>query len=282
MKNILVTGSNGMLGTDLCSLLRKENYNVIPTVTKIMDITNYDSVLSFINQIIKPDLIIHTAAYTNVDGAESDSKKCFLVNDTGSYNITLICKKFDIPMLYISTDYVFDGKKTEPYTEYDETNPLSIYGKSKCSGEKHVKKLDKYYIVRTSGLYGKHGKNFVHTMLNFAKQRKKLKVVGDQITSPTWTVNLSEAIIKLIKTHQYGIYHITSSGSCSWYDFACEIFRLKNIDIKIEKITVSEYPLPAPRPLYSVLSHKALNYLGIYMLSWREALKNYLSTYQDL
>ena len=194
---ILVTGSNGMLGQDLCPILEDEDFDVIETDIQNLDITdnnNIDEVFTF----YKPDFVIHCAAYTNVDKAEEEKDLAFKINAQGTENIAKACKKFDIPILYISTDYVFDGTKKGKYLPGDKTNPINVYGASKLAGEQAVKQNEKYYITRTSWLYGHHGKNFVETMLSL-KDKEELKVVDDQIGCPTWTVELSNGIVKIIK-----------------------------------------------------------------------------------
>ena len=233
---ILVTGANGMLGQDLCPALEDNGWEVIETDVNTMDITNYDEALKFITKI-KPDFIIHLAAYTAVDKAEEDKETACKINVNGTQNITKVCKKLDVPMLYISTDYVFDGTKKGKYLPEDKPNPINYYGLTKAKGEEFVKKLEKYYIVRTSWLYGHHGKNFVETILSNA-DKTEIKVVDDQIGCPTWTVELANAIVKLIEEKSpWGIYHICGSGHTSWYGFAKEIYELHGDKVNLKPCT---------------------------------------------
>lgn len=268
---ILVTGASGMLGQDLCPVLEDEGHEVIETDSKILDVTNFNIVEKIlISQ--KPDIVIHCAAYTNVDKAEEEKEKALLINKTGTANIAKICAQNDILMIYISTDYVFDGQKKEPYIPSDKTNPLNTYGKTKLEGEKAVQKYcKKYYIIRTSWLYGHHGKNFVETMISLA-QKQELKVVDDQIGCPTWTVELSNGIVELIEENpEYGIYHICSSGKTSWYNFAKEIFAVENLQVNLKPCTTEEFLRPAKRPKYSVMNNEEI------CRNWKVALREYLA-----
>ncbi|MBZ4687976.1 MAG: rfbD [Clostridiales bacterium] len=273
---ILVTGSDGMLGSDLVDVLSQEN-EVIAATLNDFDITDIDKTLSWLKNS-KPDIVIHSAAYTDVDGCESNIDTAYKVNGLGARNIALACNELDAAMVYISTDYVFDGEKGTAYTEFDDTNPLSIYGKSKLAGENYVKSLlNRYYIVRTSWLYGKNGKNFVTTMINLSKKMDELKVVNDQIGSPTYTPDLAKAVSQLIRKPTYGIYNITNSDYCSWFDYAREIFKIANINIKVYPTTTEEFNRPAPRPKYSVLDNYCWKLEGYKPLrSYREALKEYI------
>ena len=270
MKKVLVTGAKGMLGKDLCPILEDSGYEVIETDIDTMDITDIFSVNSSIEKH-KPDVVIHCAAYTNVDGAEADKDTAEKINSAGTENIAKICAKYDAELVYISTDYVFDGKKSEAYLPYDEPNPLNEYGLTKLKGEQAVQKYcEKYYIVRTSWLYGIHGKNFVETMISLAQTKKELNVVDDQIGCPTWTVELANAILKILDAGEYGIYHACGSGSTSWCGFAKKIFELENIDVNIQPCATEEFPRPARRPKYSVMDN------GKLCRKWETALKDYL------
>lgn len=269
MAKILVTGADGMLGQDLCPILEKYNYNVIKTDIKTLDITDFDTAQTVINAH-SPDMIIHCAAYTNVDKAEEDFETAKQINSTGTENLAQICNTKDLPILYISTDYVFDGTKQTPYTPDDEPNPINNYGLTKYYGEQAIQKFcKKYYIIRTSWLYGIHGKNFVETMLSLAA-KPELKVVNDQIGCPTWTVDLSNGIIKLLKNEIYGIFHICSSGETTWYGFAKEIFNQCKLEVNLKPCTTEEFPRPAKRPKYSVMDNA--NICG----DWKNGLQNYL------
>lgn len=271
MEKILVTGSNGMLGQDLVPILEDEGYDVIETTRNTLDITDFKKVEETLKNY-KPDYVIHCAAYTNVDGAEAEQELAAKINASGTENLAKICAKYDITLVYISTDYVFDGKKQEPYLPYDKTNPLNTYGKTKLEGEKAVQKYcKKYYITRTSWLYGHHGKNFVETMISLA-DKPELKVVDDQIGCPTWTVEFSNGIAKLLEEKpEYGIYHICGSGETSWYGFAKEIFKLIGKNVNIKPCKTEEFPRPATRPMHSTLENNGI------CRNWKAALKDYIN-----
>lgn len=269
MAKILVTGADGMLGQDLCPILEKYNYNVIKTDIKTLDITDFDTAQTVINAH-SPDMIIHCAAYTNVDKAEEDFETAKLINASGTENIAKICALKNIPILYISTDYVFDGKKQAPYKPDDNPNPINNYGLTKFYGEKAILKYcSKYFIVRTSWLYGIYGKNFVETMISLAA-KPELKVVNDQTGCPTWTVELSNGIAKLLQNQNYGIYHICGSGKATWYEFAKEIFNLCNLKVNLIPCSSIEFPSPAKRPEYSVMDNSGL------CENWKSSLKKYI------
>lgn len=268
---VLVTGANGMLGQDLCPILEDSGYEVVETDIDVMNITDAMSV-KLVLEKEKPDVVIHCAAYTNVDKAEEDLKTAELINVTGTENVAEVCGKLGITMVYISTDYVFDGKKNEPYEPDDRTNPLNNYGITKFEGEEAVRSLcDKYIVARTSWLYGHHGKNFVETMLNLAKTHKELKVVDDQIGCPTWTVDLSNALVELIENEEFGTFHVCGSGCTSWYGFAKEIFKIANVNVDLKPCTTAEFPRPAKRPEFSVMDNEGI------CRDWRFALRDYLS-----
>lgn len=268
---ILITGANGMLGQDLCPILEDEGYEVVETDLNNLDITNLDMVKKVLISE-KPDVVVHCAAYTNVDKAEEDKETAFLINGKGTENVAKTCGETDILMIYISTDYVFDGEKKDAYLPSDRTNPQSVYGASKLEGEKAVQKhCKKYYITRTSWLYGHHGKNFVETMISFA-DKPELKVVDDQIGCPTWTVELANGIVKLLEEEaESGIYHICGSGKTSWYNFAKEIFELEGLKVNLKPCTTEEFPRPAKRPKNSVMENEGI------CRNWKAALKDYLS-----
>lgn len=265
---ILVTGANGMLGQDLCPILEDVGAFVIETDVDTLDITKGDAVEQALTDI-HPDMAIHCAAYTNVDKAEEDFETAKLINVTGTENVAKACGKLEIPIVYISTDYVFDGTKTEPYTPDDKTNPINNYGLTKLQGEEAVKKYcEKYYIARTSWLYGHYGKNFVETMISLA-QKDEIKVVDDQIGCPTWTVELANGILKLL-SKPYGTYHVCGSGSTSWYGFAQEIFKQAGLNVNLKPCKTEEFPRPAKRPKYSVMDNEKL------CRNWQTALHDYL------
>lgn len=274
---ILITGASGMLGHDLQRTLK--NHELILCNSKNLDITNKNLVSETINEM-KPDILINSAAYTNVDDCETNYEEAYKVNALGPKNLANVCKDLKIPLVHISTDYVFDGKKTEPLKENDNLGPQTAYGKTKLEGEQFIQKiLDEYFIIRTAWLYGCDGDNFVKTMLNLSKSLNEITVVNDQIGSPTFTYDLAKGISEIIKTDKYGVYHLTNSGSCSWYEFSKEIFRLANKNVKVIPVTTEEFPRPAPRPKYSVLNNDKWIKQGFKPLrDYKEALKEYLLT----
>ena len=281
--HILITGSNGMLGHALTFVLSKQHK---PTGLDLpeLDITNLSSTKSIISSY-QPDLIINAAAYTDVDGCETNENQAFAANATGARNLAVVADELNIPLVHISTDYIFDGTSTIPYKESDIPNPQSIYGKSKLLGENHVREFcHKHYIIRTSWLYGEHGKNFVATMLRLAQERYELGVVNDQTGSPTYTVDLAQAIAELIAEliaqPAYGTYHITNSGTCTWYEFTLEIFRQAGIGgVRVNPITTEEINRPAPRPRNSVMDNYNWRMQGHQPLRhYKEALADYLKS----
>lgn len=275
---ILIVGSESMLAQDLMPVLQ-ENNEIIPLSKQEMDITRKDVVVKNIKNNT-PDIVINCATYTQVDKAEEEKDKAFLVNAIGVQNLAVVCSDVKIPLCHISTDYVFDGKKNTPYTPFDEPNPLNVYGESKLTGEKYIQQiLDKFYIVRTSGLYGKSGSNFVSTILNLAKERSTIKVVTDQIVSPTSTKSLSAGIRNLIESGKFGKYHIAddSAGGISWFGFAEEIISIAGVKAEIVPITSDESPRPAKRPRYSVLDTEIIRLAINYAPEKRKAaLKKFL------
>lgn len=265
---VLVTGAKGMLGQDLCPIFEDAGYEVIETDVDTLDITNAEQVKQVLEEY-KPEIVIHCAAYTNVDKAEEDLKTAELINVTGTENIADACGKLGITLVYISTDYVFNGCNTVPYKPNDMPNPINNYGQTKYEGEEAVRSFcEKYYIARTSWLYGHHGKNFVETMISL-KDKDVLKVVDDQIGCPTWTVELANGILKLLNK-PYGTYHVCGSGHTSWYGFAKEIFRLMDLKVNIQPCATDEFPRPAKRPAYSVMDNDKI------CRQWEAALKDYL------
>lgn len=266
---LLVTGANGMLGQDLCPTLQDNGYDVVETDIGNLDITNFDMVDKVFSKE-KPNIIIHCAAYTNVDKAEEDYENAYKLNVEGTKNVAILSDKINAELVYISTDYIFDGTKNKPYLPDDKPNPINAYGKTKYEGEKMVQKYcKKYYITRTSWLYGIHGKNFVETMISLSG-KPELKVVDDQIGCPTWTVDLSDAIVKLISEKEYGVYHVCGSGKTSWYGFAKEIFKQANLQVNLKPCTTDEFPRKAKRPKYSVMENNKI------CRNWKTALKNYI------
>lgn len=273
---ILITGSNGMLGHDLIEVL-KDNHELILTTSKTLDITDKNHVVEFICEN-RPDIVINSAAYTNVDGCEENKETAYNINGEGVRNLALGCSKVDCPLVHISTDYVFNGENTRPWVEDDEIGPISVYGKSKLKGEEAILEiLDKFFIIRTAWLYGINGGNFPKTMLELAKNHSEITVVYDEVGTPTYTPDLAKAISQLIETNYYGIYHITNSGSCSWCEFARYIFEIADKDVKVIPVTASEFARPAPRPHYSVLENKKWIENGFEPLrSYKDAIKEYI------
>jgi|SRR5680860_13148 len=277
---VLVTGAQGQLGTDvvLCLDRHPAQYQVFGYGRANLDITDASQVAKTF-ELVKPDVVIHTAAYTQVDQAETDRDKAYAVNALGTRNLAVEAEKAGSKFVYLSTDYVFDGEKGTPYSESDRTNPQSVYGQSKRAGEEFVLSLSsKYFIVRTSWVYGKYGANFVKTMLRLGREGKPLKVVDDQLGSPTYTVDLARFIQQIIGTEHYGIYHATNSGSCSWYEFAKKIFEVAGMQVELSPCTTADFPRPAPRPAYSVLEHSKIHINGFQDLRpWQEGLKDFLA-----
>ena len=274
---IIITGAQGQLGQELVKQLdKKYEYDVIKTDRDTLDIINIENVNTFILEQ-NPDVVINCAAHTAVDLCETDIENAYKINAVGPRNLAIVCEKIGAKLVQVSTDYVFDGNGTRPYREDDITCPNSVYGTSKLMGENFVREFcSKYFIVRTAWLYGE-GNNFVRTMLKLSETNSELNVVNDQIGSPTSTVDLAKAIINLIHTEHYGIYHGTCEGQCSWYDFAKKIFEIKNIDIKVNPVTSDEFKRPAPRPKYSVLDNFMLKLVGLNSFrEWEDSLEEYL------
>ena len=273
---ILITGSNGMLGHDLREVL-KDNHDLVLTTSKTLDITDKKQVMDFIGDS-KPDVVINSAAYTDVDGCEENRDLAYAVNGEGVRNLALACREVDCALLHISTDYVFDGTARDPIAEDGEIGPISVYGKSKLEGEKAILEiLDKYFIVRTAWLYGINGRNFPKTMLELAKNHSEITVVYDEVGTPTYTPDLAYGISQLIETDKYGIYHLTNSGYCSWCEFSRLIFEIAEKDVKVIPVTASEFARPAPRPNYSVLENKNWIDNGFKPLrDYKEAIREYI------
>lgn len=275
---ILITGANGQLGLELQQQLDQDTnkYKVIPTDYTTLDITNLNQVKAEL-LLEKPDVVINCAAHTAVDKCEEDIENAYKINAIGPKNLAIACDEIGAKLVQVSTDYVFSGDDSGARREDDVTGPQSIYGTSKLLGEEYVKTFcKKHFIIRTAWLYGE-GNNFVRTMLKLAETNKELNVVGDQFGSPTSTVDLAKAIIQLIETEYYGTFHGTCEGECSWYDFACKIFELKGIDVKVNKVTSEEFVRPAKRPKFSVLDNFMLKLYGLNSFrNWEEALEEYL------
>ncbi|MFQ6083270.1 MAG: dTDP-4-dehydrorhamnose reductase [Candidatus Aminicenantia bacterium] len=277
---IAIIGANGQLGSDLIRVL--ENDEVIPLYHHDIDITNHQKTKEVILQI-KPEILINTAAYHRVDECEDFPEKSFKVNSVAVWNLANICQDINCVFVHFSTDYVFDGKKKSPYTEEDSPNPLNVYGNSKLTGEYFVKNIcQKYFLIRTSGLYGIAGAkakkgNFVDLMLKLEKIGKPIKVVNDQILTPTYTFELAEKISQLIKKDIYGLYHLTNQGQCNWYEFAKTIFEFIGKKPALSPISSGLYGAKAKRPKYSVLENKRACQIDLGEFSpWKDALRAYL------
>ena len=272
---IFITGANGQLGRELQKRLQGTDFRA--TDVQELDITDESAVASMIGDY-KPDVVIHGAAWTQVDAAEEKQDLAWQVNAIGTQNIAKSCRQVGATMVYISTDYVFDGTLGRAYCETDATNPLSIYGKSKLAGELLARQeTEKLFILRTAWLYG-DGPNFVRTMLKLGQEREELQVVNDQYGCPTCTADLAEAVLRLIQTQSYGIYHTVNTGIATWYDFARKIFELSgNTKIKVTPVTTAEFFRPAPRPAYSPMDTRLLKQaLGWSPRPWEEALSDYI------
>ena len=274
---VLVTGANGQLGYDIVKELQKQNIECYGATRQDFDIVDFEATKKFITNYM-PDAVIHCAAYTAVDKAEDEQGLCYLVNASATENIAEICRKINAKMLYISTDYVFDGTKDGFYEVDDKPNPINVYGKTKLLGEQAVQRiLDKYFIVRISWVVVEHGNNFIKTMLRLGKERKEISVVADQYGSPTYTADLAPLLVEMIQTEKYGVYHVTNEGVCTWAEFAEEIFKIVGMDVKVKYIATTEYKTMAKRPLNSRLSKKSLVINHFKTLeNWQNAVKNYV------
>ena len=276
---ILVTGVKGQLGYDVVNEMEKRGLEAVGVDVEEMDITDKAACEKVITES-KVDAVIHCAAYTAVDAAEDNVEVCMKVNAEGTRNIAEVCKKLDIKMMYISTDYVFDGQGERPWEPDDERHPLNVYGQSKYEGELAVEELlEKFFTVRIAWVFGVNGKNFIKTMLRIGKERGAASVVCDQIGSPTYTYDLARLLVDMIQTDKYGRYHATNEGLCSWYEFACEIFRAAGMDeVKVTPVTSAEYPASkAKRPMNSRISKEKLSDNGFERLpDWKDAVARYL------
>lgn len=279
---ILVTGYNGQLGYDVVREGLKHGLNMVGSTREDLDITDEEEVLQFINTL-KPDAIIHCAAYTAVDKAEDNKETCFNVNVVGTKYLAIAAGNIGAKFMYISTDYVFDGSGSKPFEEVDIPNPIGYYGLTKKEGENAIQTvLDNFFIVRISWVFGENGNNFVKTMLKLAETNKELNIIGDQVGSPTYTFDLARLLINMIKTDKYGIYHATNEGFCSWAEFAEKIFTLSNKDVSINTISSNEYPTRAVRPKNSRLSKQKLQDNAFTPLpNWEEGLAHFLKALNE-
>ena len=274
---VLIVGAHGMLGQDLVKVLERF-FEVVALGRDELDISLYNNVKKVLKEV-SPQVVINAAGYTDVDACERKSRLAFAVNGEGAKNLARATSVLKAKLVYISTDYVFDGKKETPYSEEDQPNPLNVYGESKLMGERYVQKFaDDYLIVRTQWLFGPGGRNFVDTILDLSQDRERIEVVDDQVGSPTYTLDLSRAILTLLEKDLWGVFHVSNSGSCSWYEFAKEILAQVGRDtIQLVPISSADLTRPARRPLYSVLSNENLHKeAGLAMRPWQEALRDYL------
>lgn len=287
---VLITGAKGQLGKQITNILRNgqseigklpaeyENVEIIGVDVDVLDITDINAVRSYLTDV-KPEIIINCAAYTNVDACESNEDLAFKINALGPRNLAIISNEVNAKVIHVSTDYVFSGEGTVPFKEYDETIPVSVYGKTKLAGEKFVREIaDKYYIIRTAWLYGYEGSNFVYTIIKAGKEKGYLTVVDDQRGNPTNAEDLAHHMLKVAVTEEYGTYHCTGTGECSWYDFASKIIEFSNIECKVDPVTSNDYVRAAKRPSYSSLDNMMLRVtVGDEMRKWEDALKVFLN-----
>lgn len=275
---VLVTGVKGQLGYDVVNELEKRGHTAVGTDVDNMDITNPELVEKTLDEV-RPDAVIHCAAYTAVDAAEDNVELCRRINAEGTKNIAVVCEKLDIKMMYISTDYVFNGEGENFWEPDDVREPLNVYGQTKYEGELEVEKhVGKFFIVRIAWVFGVNGKNFIKTMLRLGENNTTIKVVNDQVGSPTYTYDLARLLVDMIETDKYGRYHATNEGLCTWYEFAKEIFRQAGMDVEVVPVTSDEFPSKAKRPHNSRISKEKLTEAGFERLpAWQDALERYLS-----
>jgi len=279
---VLVTGVKGQLGFDVVNELAGRGMEAVGVDIDEMDITDPQSVERVIKETA-PDAVIHCAAYTAVDAAEDNEELCRRVNVDGPQNIANVCKELDIKMIGISTDYVFGGEGEHFWKPEDACNPQSVYGRTKYEGELAIRNtLDKYFIVRIAWAFGINGKNFIKTMLNLSKNHDRITVVNDQFGSPTYTYDLAKLLADMVVTDKYGIYHATNEGICSWYEFACAIFKEAGIEVEVVPVSSAEYGAKAKRPANSRMDNNKLTEYGFNRLpAWQEALKRYVAVLRE-
>jgi dTDP-4-dehydrorhamnose reductase len=279
---IFVTGASGQLGSEMPRAFA--GHEIIPGIRPDFDLTDEHSVRTVIDAA-QPDLIIHPGAYTDVDGCERDPEHAYRTNALGTRYVALAAHAAGVPLVALSTDYVFDGTKGAPYLEWDDPRPLSVYGRSKLAGEREALTLhDRCYVVRTSWVYSSRGRNFVKTMLRLAGERPRLTVVDDEVSAPTLAADLADAIRRLVERRVYGIYHLSNAGSCSRYELACRTLALAGLGTEVVPVSSEEYrqhyPLPARRPANSTLQNLAGAALGIELPPWESALRRFLEAYR--
>ncbi|WP_099209620.1 dTDP-4-dehydrorhamnose reductase [Thermococcus henrietii] len=278
---VAIIGANGQLGTDLVEVFREKGFDVVPLTHRDLDVTVPESLR--ILKEVKPEVIINTAAYVRVDDAERYPEKAFSVNAVGALNVARAAEEVGAVNVYISTDYVFDGEKGEPYTEDDVPNPINVYGTSKLAGEVFTRNYSRrHYIIRVASLYGKAGAsgkggNFVNWVIEKAKRGERLRIVNDQVMSPTHTLDVARTLVEFLKIEpEYGVYHMVNEGHCSWYEFTLEVFRILGWDVEVEPISSGELDRLARRPRFSALENRKLHELDLRMPNWREGLREYL------
>lgn len=273
---LLVTGVKGQLGYDVVKEAEKRGVEAVGVDIDEMDITDAKQVREVITKG-GYDAVVHCAAWTAVDKAEDMEEACRKVNKEGTENIAQVCEVLDIPIMYFSTDYVFNGQGSEPWKEYDKRAPLNVYGQTKYEGELAVEKLAKHFIIRIAWVFGKNGNNFIKTMLRLGKERGAVSVVNDQIGSPTYTYDLAKLVLDMIQSDKYGTYHATNEGICSWYEFACEIFKQAGMNVQVTPVSSDEFPTKAKRPCNSRMDKTELDRNGFDRLpTWQDALHRYL------
>ena len=281
---VAVLGANGQLGHDVAAAFDSNGHSVIALVHNDLEISSPDSVVATLSAA-RPDLVINCAAFANVDGCEADPVRAFVVNAIGVRNVAQATDSHGIKLIHISTDYVFDGKKNVPYIEEDIPAPLNVYGNTKLSGELFVRSINpRHFVVRVSAIYGlnpcraKGGLNFVELMLKLSREREEIRVVDDEFVSPTPTVDVARQLVVLAGTSEYGLYHATAEGGCSWYEFARSIFDLTGAKVRLERARPGEFPAKVPRPKYSVLENDALKRKTLNVFDpWQTGLRNYLA-----
>jgi len=274
-KNVLVLGARGMLGQAVVRELAART-RVLPADLEELDLTRRDDVIAFINDA-RPAAVVNCAAYTQVDAAESEPEAAFAVNTDGAGFVAEACSQIDAPLIHISTDYVFDGRKPGPYTEDDPPSPLGVYGRTKAEGDRRVLAAGEHSIIRTAWLYGPGGGNFVDTIRRRSKEQAELRVVNDQVGSPTYTLDLAGAIARWMESGERGLVHFTNAGSCTWCELASRIVALTGSNARVVPISTSELDRPAPRPIYSVLDTTRYQRIGGQPRPWEDALADYLN-----
>ena len=279
---VLVTGAKGQLGRDLMNELERQGLEGIGVDVEEMDITDPEKCRSVIGQA-RADAVIHCAAYTAVDAAEDQAELCRRINGEGTRNVAEACRDAGVKLMYISTDYVFDGQGTRPWEPDDERAPLNVYGQTKYEGELAIEELlDRYYIIRIAWVFGAAGKNFIKTMLRLGKEKGAVSVVDDQVGSPTYTYDLARLLVDMVQTEHYGRYHATDEGECSWYEFACEIFRQAGLKVQVTPVSSEAFAARAKRPANSRMSKEKLTEKGFVRLpDWQDALRRFLDVIEN-